>query len=229
MTLGDLITAFRTEADDTAQPHRWLLPELARHASEAQEEAAARSRCLLDATTPEVVKYAVKASDPWVTLHTSIIRIEHAQLETPVDGAAPRIELLDREMRYDMDRRDPHWRESVGGGVCRYVPDLSTGKIRLYRVPTYDATLRLEVARMPLCDLKHEKDRIEIPHPYAKDLVHWMLWRAFGNRDADVYDVERADRALAIFEGVFGTRSSVADEVWIGQTPGRRRSTVRFS
>lgn len=228
MTLGDLITAFRAEADDTAPPHLWLLPELVRFANEAQNEAARRSRCLLDATTTEVVRYPVKAGIPWVTLHASVIRVEHAQLETPVEDGPARIDILQREMRYDMERRDSNWREATGGEVCRYVPDLQTGKLRLYRVPANDAVLRLEVARLPLCRLEHDQDYLEIPEPYTADLVHWMLWRAYSKRDSDSNDTQRADRALAVFEEVFGKRSSTADELWTGRTPGQRRSTARF-
>jgi hypothetical protein len=230
MTLDELIAEFRDQADDQAVPYLWDEPTLTRYANQADEEAARRSRLLLDATTEAVCKYDVTADDPWITLHASVIEVIHAQIEFTDDEDPPNKTTiyLDRELRYDLDRDRSCWREDKGDPGA-FVPDIERGKLRFDRIPSRDGVLRLEVSRLPLTAMSAGTHQPSMPGRYHIDLVQWMLYRAFSRRDSDGFDPNSAAKALAAFERVFGPPSSAIDEQYHQNLPNlRRRSRGKF-
>jgi hypothetical protein len=228
VTLDDLIRQFRDDADDEAVPYLWSDAQLTRYANQSVEEAARRSRLLLDATTAAVCSYSVAENDPWITLHSSVIEIRHGQLRytDPEDSSITRVYELRRSHAADLDDQCG-WRESAGD-PCRYIIDMETGKVRFDHIPTRVATFEIEVSRMPLTAMTDGGHVPDFPERYHLDLVQWMLYRAFSRRDADGNDNDAAIEALAKFELVFGPPSSVIDEQWHGNKPDFRKSRTRF-
>jgi hypothetical protein len=92
--------------------------------------------------------------------------------------------------------------------------------IRLYPTPTQSGTLKLVVAREPLCSLEYDYDEPELPSRHHRSLVWWALFRAFSKFDTEVNDLQRAAECEARFGKVFGERRSARSEKWIAEQSG---------
>ena len=219
MNLRDLILLFRTEVDDVAEPYLWSDEELGEYATDAQNEACRRARLLIDSSTTAVCQYNVLAGDPWITLDPRVIFVRRARV-------ASRTPRLSRLSYRDLDAI-PGW-EAQTGTVQSFITDMETGKLRLYKywpaddplpVPPATATvmdtLNLTVVRLPLTDLTHLDDEVEIHARYARNLRHWMAHRAYLKRDEDTFDEKKAAQAESLFVREFGNHSSAVDEEWI--------------
>ena len=208
MTLAELETLFRQEADDAATPYLWSQVEVYDYANDAQNEACRRARLLVDSTTTAICNYAVAADASVVTLDARIIFIRRARM-------ASRTVPLARMFLADMEEQLPNWEASASGTVDRYIPDYQNGKIKLYRPSLAADTLKLTVVRMPLVDMTATSDAPEIHASYHRNLRFWMLYRAFSKHDSETYDTKKARDYLALFVSEFGERSSAFDESWL--------------
>lgn len=228
MKAEEVIRTFREEAHDTVLPFLWSDALVMSYLDQAQNEAARRSRCLRDASTAAVCSYRIIAGNPFVKLHASVIQANYVEVQYADVEADPQTtthcELKGRTTR-DMEMVDADWRHCTG--APRYfLMDVETGKMRLDKIPTRDAVLKIECARLPLKCLREPEDCIEIPDKYAPDLIYWMLFRAYSKKDSDTQDEGLAATNLAIFESIFGKRSSAIDEQWhahLSKTPRRTR------
>lgn len=197
MTLEDLRTAFRSAADDTAQPYLWGDDEIRDWLNEAQAEACERGKLLLDTRTPEVCQIAVVAGTAEYDLHPSILEIRRVVLLQP-ERVLPFVPLD------QLDQAHGGWMQQTGTPECwtRQEP----GRIQLVPAPTADATVTLRVYRTPLEEMSSDFDEPEIAQHYHRYLLDWALHRAFSKRDADTYDEGRAKGYEADFERRFGER-----------------------
>ncbi|MGL4230966.1 MAG: DUF6682 family protein [Casimicrobium sp.] len=212
MKLAELISIFRAEADDTAQPFLWSDVDAIEFANDAENEACRRARLITDASTAAICERAVAANAVMVSLDPRVIFVRRAKL----DSQSMPLALVDHR---DLDMQNPRW-ELQAGTPRAIVRNWESGKLRLYPMPSAADTLRLRVVRTPLVPMANAAsngDSPEIAPRYHRSLVYWMLYRAFSRKDTQTQDDRRAAEYLALFENEFGKKSSAIDETYINE------------
>ena len=208
MNLAQLISTFRSEADDATEEYLWGEEEVIEFANDAEREACRRARLLRDSSTAAICQLAVAVGDPLLTLDSRVLFVRRAKLTS-------RTRVLTPRFLADLDDQVPGW-EDQSGTVESFLPDYETGKIRLFRKPEATDTLNLTVIRLPLQDMEDpEEDSPEISPAYHRSLVYWMLYRAYSKHDSETRNDKAAAENEARFEREFGPRSPAYDEQWI--------------
>lgn len=206
MTLADLIDAFREESGDNGNPPFWTNERLARMATEGQIEACRRGYLLIDSASA-LCTIGVNAGDPLVYIDNRVVDIRRARLSLGAWKLQPfTVEEMDCGAGIQ-------W-ETITGTPTAYVTDYQSGAIRLYPSPSVADTLLLMVSRLPLSDLVDDDDEPELRLECQPALVQWMLYRAYAKQDADTFDKDKSQRALAEFEREFGHKVSARNEEW---------------
>lgn len=199
----------RTLADDLTPKFLWQDPFINQALDDAENEACRRARLIIDSTTPAVCRIALAANKPLYAVHPSVIYIRRVKLST-------RPQPLGFARMLEMDALCD-W-EAETGDVEGWIPDHTTGNLRLYRIPdatAVPATANLTVVRTPLKGMKTDEDCPEIKPRYHYNLAHWALFRMYGVPDSDTFNPKAAAENLAMFEAEFGKRSSAQDESFI--------------
>lgn len=211
MTLGELRKLFRNKVGDQAQPYLWLDPEIAEFANEAEREACRRADLLVDSSTPSVCTLSIKAANPTVKLHSSVLDI----LRMRVQGQALTVEP---STAVEMDSGYGDWESGTGTEILHYLTDLDTASVRLYPIPQKDLTLRLTVVRLPLREMESASDEPEILARHHRKLVYWMMKLAYEKQDSETFDPDKAKRSEAEFIKEFGQSKSARNEQWQRRT-----------
>ena len=201
MKRPELIAAFRSRIDDTAQPYLWTAADVQLYLDAAHREAAERALLIRDATTAAVCSVAIVANTATYTLHASVLTVERAKL-------ANQTRPLTVSSTEEMDRLTPSW-DSPGSAAPVYLvvdPDSNTLKARLVPAPRDATTLALVVRRLPLASLDSDDDEPEIHARYHLGLVDWMMHLAYGKRDTETLNEAKARDCEALFTAQFGAR-----------------------
>lgn len=185
MNLQQLITKARYRLDDNKTPQEWSNDELKGYLNEAINEAAIRSRCIIDSTTEDCCLINVTAGSSAVTVHPSVFDIKR------VYDTTNKLELS--KISYDdLDKIDSNW-QSKTGKPTHYVYDLNhiydgdrRNSVTLYPVPESSLALNLTVYRTSLNDLDLS-DTPEIPEHQHNDLIWWVCYLAFMRMDINEY------------------------------------------
>ncbi len=212
MTLAELIASARADVDDAGATYLCSDTRFKEFANEAEEQAARRGRLLLDSSTAAICQLAVTANTEFVDLDKRILFVRRIRV---VGQSRP----LQKLPLADMDQQGTEWQDETGE-VMGWVPDMETGKIRLYRKPDAAIALRLTVVRLPLVAMAADADTPEIKPQYHRALIHWMRYRFYSLQDAETRDEKKAREALAEFEAQFGPASNALDEAWIHEKHG---------
>ena len=157
-------------------------------------------------------RLAVTAGDDFVDLDSRVLFVRRIRV---VGQSRP----LQKFALADMDQQGTEWEDETGE-VMGWIPDMETGKMRLYRKPEEDIALRLTVVRLPLVAMSANSDTPEIKPQYHRALIHWMRYRYYSLQDAEIRDEKKAREALAEFEAQFGPASNALDEAWIHEKHG---------
>jgi hypothetical protein len=207
MTLQDLITLFRNEADDATEPYLWDDDEVTEFANDAEAEACRRARLLVDSTSA-LTQLLVDPLDAGViALDPGVVFVRRATLA----GRRPLMRVTVR----DLDEQNPYWQNAAPGTPRAFVTDFQTGAILLYPVPAEQDLLLLTIVRTPLAEMRDLQDSPEIAPRFHRSLRYWMLYRAYSKQDSQANDPKKAADSLALFEQEFGKKSSAIDENWI--------------
>ncbi len=194
MNLSELINAFRTQSQDKVRPYLWPDDELAPWFSEADKEAAIRSRLINDSE-----EFTVKAGDTTIDLPKELFDIQYAELRA-ADGTAKEITGTDRQT---LNALRPGWRTKSEPPVD-YIHDDKT--LMFGAVADADYTLYLEFFRTPKRALREEGDESEINDQHHLNLVDWVLFRAYGKPDPDTQNPGKSEDAEGRFTAYFGKR-----------------------
>lgn len=205
-TLADLIATFRTRADDRAVPQLWSDAEITGLANEAESEAAERSRCLKDSTTPAVCQVVLVPDQQEYPLDARVIDVADCRvrgIRGALGRAADEVVLYHCPHAPGIPQRYALYQTGAGLVLVldRPAPDPDA-----LPVPGYGGKLDLTVYRRPLNQLVDPEDVPEIPAPRHTDLIHGMLARAYETRDADASDTSRAATHEARFTLAFGEK-----------------------
>ena len=215
MTPKDIIDDFRAEAHDTGDPPLWTDTFLLRALNEARSQAARRARMLEDATTAEVCRITVTATQDTYSIDPRVLyvrRVKHSLIDRPL----PKLSVQ------DADLHKPGWENDPDSEPVAWIP-WGDHQLRLTPPPDTNAVLNLIVVREPLVDvtLASDEDEMEFEPRYHYALKDWMMFRAYMQRDLiEKYRPEEARDRLAMFEGEFGPATAAVSEKWMHRKHG---------
>lgn len=210
MTLGELIAAFRADADDRAdgligvaeadKPYLWRDADVRRWFNEAVDEACIRRRLIHDSG----IRVSVKAGNSVYELPGNVYEISHISFRKAGASTRENIRLVSYE---SMARMRPDWREGAVHTNSWIDYAIQTDRyIRLVDAPNSPGTLYIEGYRTPLEPMKADADEPELHSMHHRRLVDWVNYRAFSVPDSEVVSAGRAAAGLAFFTAYFGER-----------------------
>lgn len=197
MTADELLAQHWSDADDNAEPPLSPKANVLIWLDEGQEEACIRARLIYESTNVKVCEIAVVAGISVYPLHSAVLDIMKATF-TPT-GSTSSVDLTLKD-RIELDRTRPGWRKVTE--APQYLVQDDT-KVQFGCIPNVSGTLSIECYRLPLTKIE-DADKPEIGRAHHRHLVQWSLYRAFSRPDSELFDQERADRAYAAFERMFG-------------------------
>lgn len=203
MTLAQLISAYRTDANDKAVPYFASDDEVTGWLNEAQDEAAIRGRLLHEGANPDVCRSDVTPGTAVYPLHPSLYELTYAAFVSDDDGTTTRLRIVSTEM---LDAIFTDWRTMTGDPLYAVQGDTS---LRLVPAPDTTGELVLEgyrTAVSPMTLTAKESDAPEINALHHRHLVDWALFRGFSIPDSEAFDPNRAAIAESAFSRYFGLR-----------------------
>lgn len=201
MTLHDLITYFRAQAQDEEEPFFCSNVLLTVYANEAQTEAARRGMLIRRSAT---IPY--HAGDRTVDIDPLVIYVLRAQ----ADGHC----VTALNFRH-MDEAHPGWQsDTVRGTPQVLIEGMDDNKLHIWPIPDKDGQFEIVLQMMPE-PMRLPSDAPEIRAEAHPALVHWMLYRAYSREDIEIYNPQKAQAALSEFVSEFGMRNSLRNEQWV--------------
>lgn len=199
-TLKQLVERFRADATDEVEPHLFSTEFVKEALNDAEHEAAIRARLLHESDDERVCVIDLVPGKSAYRLHDSLYELTHImRIE---DGKHP-VQLEIKSVEW-LNKEYPDWRTDHKY-VLPYLVQTDTG-LRLATPPTAAGQLRIEGYRLPLRAMCSDNHTPEIHTAHHDKLVLWALHRAFSQPDADGFDPQRAEKALAKFTEYFGLR-----------------------
>lgn len=204
MTPGDLVTTFRSDVGDLAEPFLWSTPEVWNYMNQAQWKfAKIVGVAIRDSSTAAYCQAAMTASDPWVPIHANITKIRSARLSSTGKGVGV-MSYEELFMKPDGPSDDYGLPMSLTeleleGEVKRVIIGMEKDKLRAVRIPEANDTLLLVVERLPVKVTVDGDEAFEIREDYHLDLLWWMKHLAYAKQDADTFDKERSESAEQMF------------------------------
>ncbi len=176
------------------------------YANEAEAEACIRARLLVDSTTDAVCAIQTVAGQTIYDYDPRILLITRGK----ITGAAKPLQRVSCTV---LDERYPSW-EDQSGKVEAFVTGMDKGKIRLFRAPIDTAPLNLTVVRLPLVQMANTSSVPEIHSSLHPSLVLWIKHKVYNNTDSELFDKNRADVHLQMFEQKFGKNTAGLHDVF---------------
>ena len=210
MTLAELRTLFRSEADDTKTPYFASDDEILEWTNDAQNEACRRARLLVDSRTAGITTISLAANTVRYALDPRVVFVRRAKL---VSNSSTLILASYRDMD-GVDGISAEWEDETDTPT-HLITDMDTAYVRPYPIPDASDSIRLTVVRLHLEDLAADEDVPEIHARFHRNLRHWMLYRYYSKPDSDSFDAGKSATALAAFEMEFGKPSRAIEEEWI--------------
>ena len=221
MTLLELRTLARQRLDDQTAPYLWSDAELNSYINQSVDEAAIRSRSLLDSTTSACCSIAVVAGKSVYQVHSSVFQIKR------VFDVVSRVALPETSFEL-LDDTVADWQGMTGQPVSyvydmnHYGDDECKGRsITLYPIPTASTTLKLTVYRTQLETLS-DSDSPELPTFQHADLIWWACYLAYIKQDADANNSAKSTDFERKFAESFGQKQDARILEW-----RRKRATIR--
>ena len=196
MICAEFIAEYRRRSQDLAEPYFCDDAEVMGFVSEAQDEAAIRSRLIV--AEEEI---GIEPGESRYPIPDGMFDIESAEL---VDTAG-RCYQITAETAGDLDILTPGWRRKQERPEYFVLEDKT---IRIGSVPDAAYTLRLFGHMTPRNRIESADDTPEIHAANHSGLIAWVMFRAFSKIDADLFDPQRAAIEEARFTQQFGKRPS---------------------
>lgn len=190
MTVEQLLTLFRQEMGDTAEPYLWSDEEVLIYLDDAQKMWARWTDGIADSTS-DLTQIELVAGQQWYDLDERVLKIRTA---TRLDDGRT-VDVYNPEM---LKHRGVKF-TSQPGRLRALIQGLEDGKLRAWPVPAEDSTIELAVFRLPLNDIVDDASTLEIPSHHHTHLLKWVRSRAYGKQDADTFDRVKAAEYEAAF------------------------------
>jgi hypothetical protein len=186
MTKDELITLFRNQVMDTAQPYLWSDEEVEEYADDAQNMFVRLIGGIRDATS-DLCTLDAPAGETFVSYDPRILKIRHAERS---DGT----ELTITDWEDHQNAGTQPRLTNVPGALTGLVLGVDDANIRLSAIPAVADTISLVINRLPL-----NLDLSEIQAHHHPHLVAWMKHRAYNKQDAETFDKGKASEFLDQF------------------------------
>jgi hypothetical protein len=188
----ELVSLFRKEFGDTAEPYLVSNEQVYRYLNEAQENFCRWTEGIEDASTPDVCRIQVVAGTDWYPISRKILKVREA-----VNTATGRpVDVMSTEKA----SLKGVFFSGKPGPLRMFVTGLEKSKLRAWPLPNESAEIELRVFRLPLVAITDEGDQeLEIDEQHHMSLLHWVKARAYGIEDAETFDRRKADE----YEGRF--------------------------
>lgn len=199
MTLGEILALYRLTAKDGAAPYFCSDAEIFDFINEAEEQSCLRGNLLFDKTSA-FTQIAIVAATTVYPLDDSILSIKYATIKD-VGGVVYPLSILDHE---EMDRLDTTWRTTTQRPTAIIHMD---GTVETNYIPDAAYTLSIEVYKLPTT--KTSFDSPEIARAHHRHLLDWVLYKAYGKQDKEIFDGDMSAKYLKDFEQYFGFHPGV--------------------
>lgn len=203
MTLSELIAEFRSLAFDEVEPYLFGDDKVVRWLNEAVAEACIRGRLLHECEDVDICQIALKQGQSKYLTHPKLYEITHASLELPSVNGGKRTNVCLVSFE-EMTSADRDWRYEQHRNESLQLIQHDT-YVRLSSVPTDDGVLYLEGYRLPN-KMIDDGDVPELHLAHHTHLIDWVLHKAFGVPDSEVFDVNKSVMAEQRFTAYFGIR-----------------------
>jgi hypothetical protein len=210
MLAKDIATEFRTQVDDTdpdTEDQLWSDTELIRYMNLAIYEVASKTRCIRDSKTASIVQLTVTQDDAWVPYSDLILEfVPQTAYSQTHKRNYPIIEYNDfLGGIYGSDYDEIvtidtfNWQTETGTPKV-YVMGMQVEELRAYPIPTVADTLIVTASRLPINEITDVSissvEVPEIPAKFHRELIVYMMYRAYLKQDAECYDKGLSDRYL---------------------------------
>lgn len=193
MNSSELLTLFRSEMSDVAEPYLWSDVEVFNYLDDAQKMYCRLTDGIADASTEDVVKLSIEPGSDWLVTHHSILRIRSANRA----DTGRTVEVLNAD---DMPLRRWFF-DGTTGWVRALIIGQEANKVRIYPKSSETADIMLTVFRLPLIDITDAGDQaLEIPAIHHQHLLLWVKHRAYSKQDAETFDRTKAEEFEARFK-----------------------------
>lgn len=199
MQVKELRELYRNQFEDKVADQYFLSDALfLDYLNEAQEEACLRANLIFDKSSSFCAFAVTSGANTWL-LDDSIYAIVYASL-TNSSGVATSLRLIDR---IELDRLARDWRTNSGTPTAFIHYDTT---IELSPSPDTDYTLKIECFRLPEDKLAGPSDEPEIHRTHHRNLIYWVLYRAYSTPDVDMANADKAAFFEKKFASIFGAR-----------------------
>ena len=197
MQLNDLISRFRTLANDKVEPYFIDDASVIDWLNDAVNEACIRGRLLHESN----VSISVQDTKSIYSLSKSIYEITRICF---IANNGEQSNFLKLVSTGELDRIYCNdWANKKG--QPEYAVQTDT-KIRLVPQPDSNGILQIEGYRVPLSLMSSDSDEPEINQIHHVQLIQWVLHKAFSVVDAEFFDPNRSALAEQAFTDYFGMR-----------------------
>ena len=194
MNLGEMIDEFRVLSQDNFAPYFCGSDELIKWFNDAEAEAAIRARLIHDSD-----EIGISAGETHLALPARMFEICYIELCDAAGTFFP----IKESTRDVLDAETPGWRHRIERPEFYIVDDT---EIVLGAIPDANYTLYVEFLRTPRARLENSSDTPEIHPAHHEGLIQWVLHKAFGKPDADLFDPVKSKDAESAFVRQFGKR-----------------------
>lgn len=191
MNAAGLVSLFRSQMEDQAQPYLWSDAEIYTYIDEAQDMFCRLVGGISDSTSA-VTRITVRAGETYVPLANVILDILEAERS---DGATLR--LVTRERAAE---DSAYQARATAGPIAALGLNFDAGSLRVLPVPEADDVISLSVSRLPLEEVTAGGNQdLEVDRQHHYSLLYWMKALAYQKEGAETFDRGRAEENVAAF------------------------------
>jgi hypothetical protein len=194
MTPSELLSLFRSEVSDVAEPQLWSDEEFYAYLNEAQDLFVRLIGGIADRRSP-MTKLTYKTGDQFKKYDDRILRIKGAFDE---QNRILGIRNLDNfESRYLEDDYGVNFTNAAlddgsTGSIRFLITDVEANEIQFYPLPDHDGFVRLYVYRRPLEEITGGSSVLEISAHHHLNLLNWVKYKAYMKQDVESFEGTRA-------------------------------------
>ena len=186
-----LLTLYRQQMDDLAEPYLWADDEIFEYMTQAQQMFCRESEGIADAQTASdanglpLCVLPIVAATEWYPMSPLLLK---TRLVTRTDTGMPvPIVNVEKLGLYGITFTS---KTSV---LQALVAGLSANTLRTYPIPSETVNLAIACFRLPLYDITDYDQPLEIDAQHHRNLALYMRSLGYAKQDADTFDAKRAD------------------------------------
>lgn len=202
----ELLTLFRDEVDDKADPHFLTDGAFFIYLTDAVNQYCRYGRGIRDHTSKlTTIEYI--AEDPWAEYDERIIKIL-AAFDEGNSNRRLRIVDWDEYQKGSEDLKSTDYGAYLDnfrypdqtGVISTIVLGVEENKMRLVNIPTISSSIKLIIERYPIDSVTKDCDTIEgVPINDRIYLLDWVKHKYYSKQDAETFDPDKAEVSRLMF------------------------------